>query len=157
MTIDAEKCTAREATRLAARKWFEKKSVRLVLSVIGIVVMAVLMRNLLENSSRFSEVEFLIIETLIMSVMIMSTAVFISNIGKFTTRKFVISGVIITPILCVGYAIYYIFTSLDLADMPASIQEGIAYEVLRQLPCFITSLAISLIPALISTIRKRKA
>lgn len=154
--IDTEKCTAREATKLAARKWFEKKSVRLVLSVIGFVVMAILLRNIERTSSGYSAVELFILKTPVLAVMIFSATGLISNIGKFTILKFVILASVLALILGVVYPIYIFFSNIDLTAS-TTIQQAVGYEVLRQLPCVIIALAISLIPMGISTIKKRKS
>lgn len=156
MIIDTEKCTAREATKFAARKWFEKRSVRIILSVIGFIVTAVLLRNLQRTSSSYSAVELFILKTPVLAVMIFSAAGLISNIGKFTMRKFVISASVSALILCVVYPIYIFFSNIDLTAS-TTIQQAVGYEVFRQLPCVIIALAISLIPMGISAIKKRKA
>lgn len=157
MIIDTEKCTAREATKLAARKWFEKKSVRIILSVIGFVFMAVLLGTLEGTSSAYSTVEFFILKTPILAVMIFSAAGLISNIGKFTMRRFVVSASVSALILSVVYPIYVFCGAIDPTQITFSVPQAICYEILGQLPCVIIALAISLIPVMISAIKKRKA
>lgn len=156
MIIDTEKCTAREATKLATRKWFEKKSVRIILSIVEFVVMAILLRNIERTSSDYSAVELFILKTPVLAVMILSVAGIVSNIGKFTMRKFVVSAGVSALILGVVYPIYIFFSNVILAALTATIPQAVGYEVLRQLPCVVIALAISLIPVTVSAIRKRK-
>lgn len=157
MIIDTEKCTAREATKLAARKWFEKKSVRIILSVIGFVFTAVLLGTFEGTSSAYSAVEFFILKIPVLAVMIFSAAGLISNIGKFTMRKFVVSASVSALILSVVYPVYVFCSNIDFGQLTVSVPQAIFYEVLRQIPCVAAALAISLIPVMISAIRKRKA
>ncbi|MDE7398619.1 MAG: hypothetical protein K2N06_03735 [Oscillospiraceae bacterium] len=157
MIIDTEKCTAREATKLAARKWFEKKSVRLILSVIGFVVMAVLLNNLETRSSNYSEIEVFILKTSVLAVMIFSAAGLVSNIGEFTMRKFAVSACVSALILGIVYPIYVFLSSVILAELTITVQQAVGYEVLQQFPCVVIALAISLIPVMVSVIRRRKA
>lgn len=151
MIIDTEKCTAREATSLAARKWFEKKSVRIILSVIGFIAMGILLGKL------YSPIELFILKTPVLAVMVLSAAGLVSNIGKFTARKFAVSAGVSALILGIVYPIYVFLSNVDFTNMAFSVPQAIGYEVLRQLPCVVIALAISLIPVMVSAIRKRKA
>lgn len=145
-------------------KLIQKKSVRLTVSGAAAVILALMAEAGRAGSWQFyppmsglplgQSLEFLIVTLLIMSI-----TCFVSNIGKFGKRKFIIAASVSAVLLCGARAFWGVLSGVDPSLTPFFSDEfwRLTYNVaLSYIPMFLLALAVVLIVGLLLD-RKKQA
>ena len=117
--------------RRLCEKFFEKKPARLATSAVAAFAACYGARKvLLYNWWDYA------IQALLFIVLVMSVSVFVSNIGMFKKRKFIVTASISTVLLWIAAAVVGEYTAIDLTHMEV-LPGAIGRALLFYVPIFI--------------------
>lgn len=145
-------------------KLFQKKSVRLTVSGVATVILTFTAEAGRAGSWWFypplSDLPLnQVLEFLVFTLLIMSITCFVSNIGKFGKRKFIIAASVSAVLLCGARAFWGVLSGVDPSLTPFFSDEfwRLTYNVaLSYIPMFLLALAVVLIVRLLLG-RKKQA
>lgn len=145
-------------------KLFQKKSVRLTVSGVAAVILAFTAEAGRAGSwwyyPPFSDLPLnQVLEFLVFTLLTMSITCFISNIGKFGKRKFIIAASVSAVLLCGARAFWGVLSGVDPSLTPFFSDEfwRLTYNVaLSYIPMFLLALAVVLIVGMLLG-RKKQA
>ncbi len=149
--------TARGLFKAAVRKIFEKKAVCLTVSVVAVIASLICMDLVRQY---YQSAVWWIYGLFTLPFFTMFTAGvsgLISNVGRFGKRRFVLT-VIVTGVLMWAFKTIFELLSVIYPDTAlGEIMKGIGMRLLQNAPMLIVSLAVILLPVIISTRSSKSA
>lgn len=153
---ELEKCSSRTLFTALVRRLFEKKAVRLAVSAVAVII-SLFILNI--TSDYYCSPIWWANYLFNLPVSVMFTAGvggFVSNIGRFSVWKFTVATTASGIVMWVLMSVYCVIAGADLPIDWALCLPWIGLRLLQHMPMHIISLAIVILPMVISAHVKNK-